>query len=120
MMASQGRVESNQGVLAGVAKVGSEVGASACRGNGGDGKRLLMALVNEVNCNEMVDKFRLSALVGCRAGRMPHTGRWGYGDTIDGSKSPDSKSPNSSLIRAGPGTWEALHNNGAEDANSNG
>ncbi len=83
MMASQGRVESNQGGLAGVAKVGSEVGASAGRGNGGNGERLLMALANEVNCDEMVDKSRVSALVGCKAGRMPHNERWGGGDTND-------------------------------------
>ncbi len=63
MMASQGRVESNRGSLAGVAKVSLEVGASVGKGNGGNGERLLMALANEVNCNEMVDKFRVSALV---------------------------------------------------------
>jgi hypothetical protein len=39
----------DQGGFAGVAKVGSEVGASAGRGNGGNGERLLMALANEVN-----------------------------------------------------------------------
>ncbi len=76
------RVESNQGGLAGVAEVGSEVGASAGRGNQGNGERLLMALANEVNCNKMVDKSRSSALVGCGAGRTPHTGRWGGRDTI--------------------------------------
>jgi hypothetical protein len=75
MMALQGRVESNQGGLAGMAKVGSEVGASAGRGNGGDGERLLMALANKDNCDEMVDKSRVSALVGYGAGRTPHTGR---------------------------------------------
>ncbi len=76
MMASQGGVESNRGGLAGVAKVGSEVGASAGRGKGGNGERLLMALANEVNCNEMVDKSRVSALMSCRAGRTPHNGKW--------------------------------------------
>ncbi len=58
-------MEINQGGLAGVSEVGSEVGASAGRGNGANGERSLMALANEVDCNEMVDKFRLSALVGC-------------------------------------------------------
>jgi hypothetical protein len=76
MMVSRGRVESNQGGLAGVAKVGLQVGASAGRGNGGNGERLLMALANEVDCNEMVDKSRVSALVGCGAERTSHTGRW--------------------------------------------
>ena len=76
MMASQERVESNQGGLAGVAEVGSKVGSSAGRGNGGNGEMSLMALANEVNCEEMVDKSRVSALVGCGAGRTPHTGRW--------------------------------------------
>jgi hypothetical protein len=76
MMASRGRVESNQGGLAGVAEVGSKIGASAGRGDGGNGERLLMALANEVNCNEMVDTSRVSVLVGCGAGRTSHTGRW--------------------------------------------
>ena len=76
MMASRGRVESNRGGLAGLAKVGSQVGASVGRGNGGNGERLLKALTNEVDCNEMVDKSRVSALVGCGAGRMPHTEGW--------------------------------------------
>jgi hypothetical protein len=76
MMALRGRVESNQGSSAGVTKIGSQLGASAGRGNKGNRERLLMALANEVNCNETVDKSRLSALVGCGAGRTPHTGRW--------------------------------------------
>ncbi len=80
MMASHRRVECNQGGLAGVA---TEVGASAGRSNGGDGERLLMALADEINCDEMVDKSRVSALVDCRDGRMPHTGRWGGKDTND-------------------------------------
>jgi hypothetical protein len=42
MMVSRGRVESNQGGLASVAKVGSEVGASVGRGNGINGERSLM------------------------------------------------------------------------------
>ncbi len=75
MMALRGRVESNRGGSAGVAKVGLQVGASWGRGNGGNGERLLMALSYEVNCNEMVVKLRVSALVGCGAGRTPHTGR---------------------------------------------
>jgi hypothetical protein len=61
--------------------VGLKVGASAGRGNGGNGERLLMALANEVNCNEMVDKSRVSVLVGCGARRTPYTGRWQGGDT---------------------------------------
>ena len=61
--------------------MGLDLEASAGRGNGGNGERLLMALANEVNCNEMVDKSRASALVGCGAGRTPHTGRWEGGDT---------------------------------------
>ncbi len=76
MMALQGRVESNRGGLAGVAKAGLEMGASAGRGNRDNGERLLMALANEVDCDEMVDKSRVSVLVGCEAGKTPHTGRW--------------------------------------------
>jgi hypothetical protein len=46
MMVSQGRVESNRGGLAGLAEVGSEVGASVGEGDRGNGERLLMALTN--------------------------------------------------------------------------
>ncbi len=69
-------MESNKGGLASVAKVGLEVGSSAGRSNGGNEERLLMALANEFDCNDMVDRSRVSALVGCGAGRTPHTGRW--------------------------------------------
>jgi hypothetical protein len=63
MIVSQERVESRQGGLMSGLMMGTEVGASAGIGDSGsttvgEGERWLMALANEDNCNEMVDKSR--------------------------------------------------------------
>jgi hypothetical protein len=65
MIVLQERVESRQGGLMSGLVMGTEVGASAGIGNRGattvgEGERWLMALANDNNCNEMVDKSRVA------------------------------------------------------------
>jgi hypothetical protein len=63
MITSQERVKSRRSGLMSGSVVGNEVGASVGIGDGGlttvgEGERWLMALANDDNCDEMVDKSR--------------------------------------------------------------
>jgi hypothetical protein len=69
MIVSQERMESRQSGLMGGLVVGTEVGASAVIGDGGlttvgEGERWIMALANDDNCDEMVDKLRAALCRG--------------------------------------------------------